>query len=284
MGNISRSRRIGSGPDTGFVGIQTPLDAVHHAGPADATQDLLEVKGIGQHLRQDGGDHPDMHHDDHQGQQHVQHPHERHQYFRDPQDPFAPAHEAVAHQHGQDGADDPGGDSFHVEPVHTEGGLEVVGSQGIEPAGIGNDQEKGKGPGQQFVVQGIFNVVSRPAVAVPIGIPAFVHLSQGAFDESRCAPDDGNGPHPEHGAEAPQTQSGGNPDDVPGTHPGSGGNHQGLERRNGTFLAGFLHDHADAFPEPAELDQTGADGEEETGRQQDDDQDGIIQYVVHGGE
>ena len=264
MGNIRCCRSIGSGTHTGFIGIQPPFDAVHHAGSADAPQDFLEVKGIGQHSRKHRRDHPDVHDDDHQSQDHIQDPHERHQHFRHPHDPLAAAHEAVAYQHGQNASDDPRGDTFLIETVHAKGGLEVIGSQCIETARVGDDQEESKSPCQKFVVESDFNVVGRTAVAVSVGIPPFVHLGQGAFDESRGPSDDGDGPHPEHGTETTQAQCSGNPDDVAGPHPGRRRNHQGLERRYGPLLAGFLHDHTDTLPEPAELDQSGPDGKEES--------------------
>ena len=269
---------------TSFVGVQAAFNAVHHAGTANAGQNLLEVEGIGKNFDENGGNHIQVHYNNHQGQQYVQDAHEGNQFFGDADDPFAAADDAVANQYGQDTADDPGGGYLVIEAVDGEGGLQVVGSQQVKAAGVGSNQGYSESAAQASAVQGGFNIIGRAAVAVAVFVPAFVDLRQGAFNEGSGTADDGNQPHPEHGTKAAQAQGSGNPDDVAGAHPGCGGNHQCLERRNGPFFFRFLHDYADALGQPAALNKTSAVSKINTGYQQNNDQNGVIQYVVQRGE
>ena len=171
------------------------LDAVHQAGAGQTAEDGLEVKGLGEDAAQHLGQQAEVHHNDDQRDQHVQAAHEGDQGGGDLHDALAAAHDAVAHQQGQDGADDPGGGFRVIEAVSGEGGLEIVGGQHIEAAGVGQDQGESEDDGQGTAVKGGLNVVGGAAVALTrLRVPALVDLGQGGLHKGGGAADDGDRP------------------------------------------------------------------------------------------
>ena len=283
VAHIGAGRRVGSAAAAGLVGVQAALDAVHHAGGGEAAEDGPEVKGIAEDAAQHLGQQGDVGEDDHQRHQHVHNAHHGHQQGGDLYHPLAAAQQAVAHQHSQHTADDPGGGFGVVEAVHAEGGLQVVGGQHVEAHRVGGDHEHAEQHSQQAAVQSGLDVVGGAAVAaVAVAVTLFVDLGQGALHKGGSTAHQGDDPHPEHSAVTAQADGGGNAHNVAGAHAGRGGHHQRLEGGYVALLAGLFGDYADGFAKHTQLDEFGAEGvPQATGQQQDDQQLGIHEVADH---
>ena len=117
-----------------------------------------------------------MHKDDGKGKQDIKDTHDRNKGPRYMNNTFTAAHDAVTNRYGKKTANDPRCGGFVIEAIYGEGGLQVVRSKQVEAAGIGHNKGDGKSNGQRLVVEGCFNVVGRAAIAVAIGIFAFIDL------------------------------------------------------------------------------------------------------------
>ena len=164
-----------------------------------------------------------------------------------------------------------------VEAVAGEGGLEIIGAEHVEAAGIGGNEAQGEQHRQGLAVESRLDVVGGAAVALAgLRVAALVDLGQGGLDEGGGAADDGNEPHPEHGPVAADADGHGHADDVAGSHAGGGRHHQGLEGGDRTGPVRALCHHPQGLPEHPELDEAGAEGEvKSSGQQNDNEQVGV---------
>ena len=157
-----------------------------------------------------------------QGDQDIKAAHNRHKGRSNLDDTLAAAEDAVTHQYRQNRADHPRGNGGIIKAVDAEGGLQVIGGEHIEAAGVGKQQADAEQHGQRTAVQGRFDVIGGAAVASALGISLFIDLGKSALDEGGSAADDGNQPHPKHRAVAAEADGGGNTDDVAGADAGRG--------------------------------------------------------------
>ena len=281
MGHIGGSRGIGRRTHTGFVGVQTALDALHHSAAGKATEDGLEVKGAGEDLAEHGGDQLDVDADHGDRHQNIDDTHHGNQNTGNVGQTLGTAQHTGGKQNGQNRTDDDGG-AAAVEAEAGEGGLQVVGGQHIVADGIGADQHNGKNHAQPTLLETAFDVVGGTAVAGAVLIALFVDLCQRGLNEGGSAAQNGGDPHPEHGAVAAHADSGGHAHDVAGADTGGGGDHQCAEGGDTALFSGLLGDNADGFAEQTELDQTGADGEVQSCGQQENRHPRIIQESADG--
>ena len=285
MGDVGGGGGVGCGAHAGLVGEEAPLHALHHGRAGEAGKDGLEIKGPGKDPAEHLGDQPQIHDDDHQGHQHVQSAHDGHQRGGKGDDPLAAAHDAVPGQQGHDAADDPGGEFRIVETVAGEGGLEVIGAEHVEAAGVSGDEAQGEQHRQGLAVEGRLDIVGGAAVALAgLRVPALVDLGQGGLGKRRGAAQQGDEPHPEHGAVAAHADGHGHADDVARAHPGRCGHHQRLEGGHAPLLLRPLHHHTDGLLQQPQLRKAVADREKQScGHQQDHQQVGVHK-VAQGGD
>ena len=161
VGHVGGGGGVGGGAHAGLVGVEAPLDALHHGGGAKArstAEDGLHVEGGGEDALEHLGQHTDVqHHDDH-GHDDVQHAHHGHQHAGDLDDALAAAHDADTHQNGQQSPAEDGdqselaahqGDGVGIKAVVGHAVDEVEGGQHVKAAGIGGDQGHGKDHAQK---------------------------------------------------------------------------------------------------------------------------------------
>ena len=277
MADIGRGGSVGGGAHAGLVGKEAPLHALHHGRAGEAGEDGLEIERLGEDPSEHLGNQPHVHDDDHQGHQHVQSAHDGHQSGGEGDDPLAAAHDAVPGQQRHDAADDPGRPLRGIKAVSGEGGLEVVGAEHVEAAGVGGDEAQGKQHRQGTAVEGRLNIIGRAAVTLAgLRVPALVNLRQRGFGKGRGAAQQGDEPHPEHGAVAAHADGHGHADNVARTYPGGGGHHQRLEGGHASLLLRPLHHHADGLPQQPQLREPVPNGEKQSGgHQQNHQQVGI---------
>ena len=137
MVNVGRGGGVGGRTHTCLIGEEAALDAVHDAGTAEAAENGAEIKGAHEDLTEHIGQHLGIEDHQHQRYQNVESTHNGHENARHRHNALAAAHEAVAHQRGDDKADDPRSDVGIIKAVDGEGGLEVVGCQHIEANTVG---------------------------------------------------------------------------------------------------------------------------------------------------
>ena len=278
--NISCSCCVRSGAYACLVGIETALDAVHHAGACNAAEDSREVESVSKDLSDDTGQQTDVHNNDDKSNCYVDNAHERNDGGSSLDNALAAAKQAPANDNSENCTDDEGSYTFVIERVSSKGGLQVVGSEHIEADSIGEDEEYRESNGKTAILQSILNVVSGTAVAVAVFIAELEYLSKSAFDKCRSAANDGDEPHPEHSTVAAEAYSGGNAYDITGSYTGSGGYHKSLERRYRAFLRGLLCNYLDRFAEKTSLNEVGFEGEPKTCGDENDYQDGIIEHTA----
>ncbi len=283
MADLCGGGGIRRGADAGLVAEQAALDAVHHAGTAETAEDRLEVKC----LREDCCKHRrqgcDIQHDDDQGYQYIGSAHHRHQKACGLDDTGAAADQAVADDHCQQQADDPGTGGLIVETVAREGGLQVVRCQHIEADAVGQDQEHGEHHCQRTIAHCCLNIVSRTAVAA-LRSAFLIDLRKGTLHECGGTADDRDEPHPEHGAEAAQAQRRGHAHDIARSHTGCGGDHERLEGRYALAVLGLLHHCAQLLSQQAELRKAGLVCKVDARCDQQDDQQIAVQRIADTGD
>ena len=282
MGDVCGSSGVGSGTHTCLVGVQAALDALHQAGTGEAAEDGLEVEGTVEDSTQDGRQLADVHEHDDQSNGNVDDAHDGDHEASDLHQTLAAAHDADGEQDGQDSADEDGGGGFVVEAEAGEGGLQVVGGQCIVAHCVGQDDDDGKDNAQPALTQCGLHVVGGAAVAGAVGGTALVDLCQGGFHISGSAAQNGGHPHPEHGTGAAQADRGGDAHDVAGTNAGSGGDQQSTQGGGCALSLGLFHDDPECFGQQADLDQFGAEGEEQASHNQEHGNPGIVQEPADG--
>ena len=267
MGHISGSGGVGGGAHTGLVGVEAPLDALHDAGGSDPGKHGLGIEGLGE----DQGDHvghlADVLNGDKEAQSDIDGGHHRHDAGGDGTDAAHAAKDTHTGEDGQHRAHHHGPDAVGVVgQIILEGGTGVIGLEGIEAVGKTGNEQHGEHHAEEPAAKRLLDIVGRAAYPV-LPVLLLVALGQGALNKGGGRTDEGQQPHPEHRAVAADEGGGddgvGHTGDVAGTHPGGGGDHQGLEGRDILAVLLLLPQHTDGLREQAELDALGADGEVE---------------------
>ena len=280
MGDHGGSGGVRRGTDTGFVRVQASLDAVDQAGTGHAAEDGLEVEGVFEDDAEHVRDVLDVREDDDEGDEDIEDAHGRNDGARELDDPLAAAEDAVPGRDGEDGADDGGGGLRVVERVRLERGLQVVRAEQLKTEGVGHQQEEAEEQGRDAGTEGLFDVVGRAAVRVAVGVFLLVDLGERTLRERGGRANETHEPHPEDGSGAAKADRRRNTDDVAGADAGRGGDDHGLEGRDLALLMGLFRDEPAGFLELPDLHETGAGGEVEAAKDQDDNQDGVVHEGV----
>ena len=180
------------------------------------------------------------------------------------QEALAAAEHAQGEQHRKDRADDIRRAALDIEAEAAERILQVVGREHIKAHDIGQDQHDREHDAEPALVQRLLHIVRRAAVAAAVSIALFVDLRERRLDKCARTADQRHDPHPEHGAEAAETDGRGHADDVARADARRRGHHERTEGRNAALLFRLFLDNADRLTEQPELDQPGADREIQT--------------------
>ena len=130
-------------------------------------------------------------------------------------------------------------------------------------------------------MEGRLDVVGGAAIALSgLRIAALIDLGQGGLGKRRGAAQQGNEPHPEHGAVAAHADGHGHADNVARAHPGCGGHHQRLEGGHASLLLRPLHHHTDGLPQQPQLREPVPNGEKQSGGHQQNHQQVRIHPVA----
>ena len=245
--------------------IQSKFDfqvALERAG--EAAERRLEVERIAEDVGDDAREDPDVHKHDDERHHDIQQAHDRHEHARDIGQALAAAEHAQGEQHRKDRADDVRRAALDIEAEAAERILQVVGGEHIKAHDIGQDQHDREHDAEPALMQRLLHVVRRAAVAAAVRIALFVDLRERRLDERTRTADQRHDPHPEHGAEATETDGRGHADDVARADARRRGHHERTEGRNAALLFRLFLDNADRLTEQPELDQPGADREIQT--------------------
>ena len=157
--------------------------------------------------------------------------------------------------------------------------LDELVTQDEQPAHQQEDGEEGGKPG---LLQALEDIVGRSADE-RMAVFLFEKLGQGRFHESRCRTQQGDDPHPEHGARTADGDGGRHARQVTGSHPGGHRNGESLERRNVLFsivLAGGIAQQAEHLADHPELYATRLQGKVQRATNQHGNQDVGPEKVV----
>ena len=285
MGHIRRRGGIGCGTDTGLVGVQAPLDALHQGAAGKTAEDGLKIKGTGKDFPENHRQGADIQNHGDQGHNNIGNAHDRHQEAGDLNDPLAAAQNTDGDQHSQNSTADQrnlGGFRIAVEAVLGQAGDQIVGAQHIEAHSIGGHQSHGENNAQPAPAKGSLDVVGRAAVAAALVVTFLVDLGQSAFDEGGSAAHQGDDPHPEDTAVAADGNGVGNAHDIAGAHAAGGGDHQRLESGDGILSLALFGDQTDGFTQQAELNEPGTESKIQSHSQQKDDQQIAVHDIAGG--
>ena len=214
MRHAGRGGGVGRGTHAGLVGVQAALDAPHDARTGKAAERRLEIERIAEDVGDDAREDLDVHENDDERHEDVQHAHDRHEHARDIGQALAAAEHAQGEQHRKDRADDIRRAALDIEAEAAERILQVVGREHIKAHDIGQDQHDREHDAEPALMQRLLHVVRRAAVAAAVRIALFVDLRERRLDERTRTADQRHDPHPEHGAEAAETDGRGHTDDV----------------------------------------------------------------------
>ena len=145
-------------------------------------------------------------------------------------------------------------------------------------------QRNGEDDAERAAVQRLLDIVGGAASELAVLAADLPDLREGGFDECGCGGDGGHDPHPEDRARPADGDGRGDAGDVTRADAGGGGDHQGLERGN-ALLAGHmlaLREMPDHVFEPAELDELRADGEVQSGEDEEEYQEVRVHIRIDG--
>ena len=125
--------------------------------------------------------------------------------------------------------------------------------------------ENGKNNAKNTATKRSLHIVRGATIATLLyNVFPLVNLRKGGFHKSGGSTENGNHPHPKHGARASQANDRRNTYDVSGTYARGGRDHQSAERRYFATLDGLLENHAKRFTEQANLGSLEVDGKKDT--------------------
>ena len=198
-----------------------------------------------------------------QSKENIDQPHDRHQKARDLNDPAAAAGDGQKEQNGRCGACIPA-ERTAVKREGLKGALKIERGQHIVSDTVSKDQGQSKDNGQKFTFADAFDIERGTAVTAAVRIFSLVDLGKRGLHKSGGTADESREPHPENSPIAAQTDGGRNADDVPGPHPGGGGDHQCAERGNPSLFRRFFKDDPQRFRKKPQLDETCSESEVKT--------------------
>ena len=178
-----------------LVAEQAALDALHERCTGTAAHRLLPTEGIGDDQLHDLGQPPEIEEHDAQRKDDIPQCHDRDDHPAHPGDTVDASEDDQQREQRQAGADPMVGEAESTLP----GRADRVALHRVEGETECHGDQHGEEDAHPAFAQSAFHVVGR---AADIGVPplAFVELSEGRFDEGTRRTQQGDDPHPEHGA------------------------------------------------------------------------------------
>ena len=266
---------VRSGADARLVRVEAALDAVHHCGAGEATENRLKVESAGEDRGEHRGDVLVVECDDNQADAQVDDGHNRHKQGGDVGETTRTAEDRAGHQHREDGADNPRRPLIRPA-VMGESVSNVEGREQVEAAHVGEDKNRREERGEPVLLERRLNVVGGTAVRV-VGALLLIDLRKRRLDKGGGATESGDHPHPEHGASAAERHGRRHTGNVADAHARGRRHHQCTERGDLAFLVGRLGHDADRFLKQAQRKSARADEEV----QADANQQGDKQVRIH---
>ena len=260
-----------------FVGVNATFDTPHDGQTQNGTETGFHPEGALPDQQDHTGQLADVEGDDDAGDDDVAQRHEGHHSTGEVGDAFHAAEDDEAEQQRQTG----GGDVR----IDVKGGLQA-GADGVrlhpwQQHAAGEDGGDGEGPGVPLHAEPFLDVEGRAAAVLAVDL-LLVDLTQGGLHEGGAGAEEGDHPHPEQGARAPEGDGGGDTGDVAGTDPTGQRHGERLEGGDPGIVALALEHQAYHALQVTQLQETAAQGEVEAHPQAQIDERWAPNHAIDG--
>ena len=165
----------------------------------------------------------------HDRDQDIRHSHNRNQCRSHLHNTGTSAQQTPSGNHCQNTSNDPWRPLYIIKCKSGKCGLQIVRCKHVKSKCISRNHRDAENNCQRSAVKSCFYIISRTSITFPVFSFFLKYLCQCTFYKCRCTANDRDHPHPEYGAESPDTDCSRHANNITGSYPRCGRYHQRLK-------------------------------------------------------